>query len=270
MRQARFAGKFYPANKEELEKQLEIFVKKKDEEEKEDIKGAIVPHAGYTFSGKLAGKVISKIPKKSNFIIFGVNHSGIGKKISVSFEDFETGLGIVENNQGLGKKIVKLLKDANNDEEAHNYEHSIEVQLPFLQKTQEAKIVPILLRDLNYEECKKIAKVIAKLLNDNITVLISGDFTHYGINYGFVVKGDTKENIYKIDKSVINSVLKLDSKAVFEKASKSTICGIFGLTIITEIAKIKSWKAKLIDYYTSGDVLGDYENAVGYAGIIFQ
>ena len=271
MRKPIVAGSFYPDDKKELEKAVTRYLSKK----KENIQAVIAPHAGYIYSGKLAGDVIGRIIDKKDFIILGVNHSGLGSKVSFSLSDFETPLSIVKNNKALTEKIMQKLKkqklDANISEEAHNHEHSIEVQLPFLQKSQKKfEIIPILFQGLSYEDCKKIAEVLAEFVDNNVCVLVSSDFTHFGRSYGFIpFANNVKDNLYKLDNEVIFEIIKLDSKGVFDKAIKTTICGLYGITIITEIAKIKKMKPKLLDYYTSGDITKDYTNAVGYAGIIF-
>jgi len=261
------SGQFYPADKRQLEQQVKGCLTKK----KENAQAGIVPHAGYSFSGKLTGKVFSNIQSKENIIILGVNHSGFGSKISLSERDFETPLGVIKNNIKLGQQIKKKLT-AEISDSAHESEHSIEVQLPFIQITQpKAKIIPILLSNLTYEECKKTAEILSKFIDEDIGIIISGDFTHYGENYRFVpFTSDIKNNLYKLDKNIINEIINLNSKKVYEKAAKSTVCGICGITIITEIAKIKNWKAKLIDYYASGEISGDWDTCVGYAGIVFQ
>ncbi len=270
MRKPVVNGSFYPADKGELIDELNEFLTGK----KENVKACIVPHAGYAFSGKLAGKVISKIKEKKTFIVLGVNHSCLGNRISFSFEDFSTPLGIVKNNRDLGEKILtklKLLAYADINETAHSQEHSIEVILPFLQLSQKQfDIVPIILKDLTDVACERTAYILSKFLTEDVCVIVSSDFTHYGSNYGFVpFTGDIKENLYALDKEIIDSILALDSKSVYEKASKSTVCGIYGVAIISELAKLMRWKAKLFDYYTSGDVTQDYTNAVGYAGVVF-
>ena len=271
IRQPSVAGQFYPADKTELEDEVKEYSAGK----RKNTSMAIVPHAGYMFSGKLAGEVIGKIGKKKDFIILGVNHSGLGNKVSFSAMNFSTPLGIVKNNNALTNKILMHLKKENIgaelNEQAHEHEHSIEVQLPFLQVSQENfKIIPVLLKGLGYEECKKIAEILAEFVNENVCLLVSSDFTHYGKNYGFVpfVK-EVRKNLYHLDNESIINILNLNSKKVYELAEKSTICGLYGLTIISEIAKIKKMKAKLVGYYTSGDVVDNWDNAVGYGGVVF-
>jgi len=264
------SGHFYPSNKEQLEQEIKEYLSKK----KENIKLAVSPHAGYMFSGKLAGDTLGKFENKKDFIILGVNHPGLGCKISTSQQDFETPLGIVKNNQDLGNKILKKLKEfgAGVNEQAHKQEHSIEVQLPFLQLSQKRfEIIPILLKDLSFEDCKKIAEILSEFIDNNISLIVSSDFTHYGENYNFIpFKKDIKKNLYSLDNEIIINILNLNSKKVYELTKASTVCGLYGITIATEVAKIKNMKAKLIEYYTSGDITGDFSNCVGYAGIVFS
>lgn len=271
IKQPSVAGQFYPGNKTELEDEVKEYLVGK----RENIGMAIVPHAGYMFSGKLAGEVIGRIGKKKDFIILGVNHSGLGNRASFSAMDFSTPLGIVKNNNALGNKILAKLKkekiDADVSEQAHEHEHSIEVELPFLQVSQESfKIVPILLKELSYEECKKIAEILAGFIDENVCLLVSSDFTHYGKNYEFVpfIK-DVRKNLYYLDNEIIINILNLNSKKVYELAKKTTICGVYGITIISEIAKLRKMKAKSVGYYTSGDVVDNWDNVVGYGGVVF-
>jgi hypothetical protein len=273
MRTPVVAGQFYPADKKELEKTIKNFLVK---EKKENVKAAIVPHAGYVYSGKLAGEVLSIVPEKKDFIMLGVNHTGLGGKVCFSLEDWETPLGIVKTNKDLAEKIMHKLKheeiEAEVNEIAHAEEHSLEVQLPFLQLSQKKfEIIPIILSNLAYEECKKIAEILADFVKDNELVVVSSDFTHYGSGYGFLpFINDVKENLYKLDDEIILQILRKDSKSFYHLASKSTVCGLYGITVLTEIARIKGWKPRLIEYYTSGDIVGEWSSSVGYAGLVFE
>ena len=272
MRKPVVAGQFYPENKGDLIDEARKYLGK---QKKEGVKACIVPHAGYLYSGKLAGQVLGRIEEKKTFIILGVNHSGFGSRISFSFEDFSTILGIVKNNKQLGEKILeklKLLGYADVNENAHAGEHSIEVILPFLQLSQKQfDVVPIILKDMTDVACQRAAYILSKFVDKDICIIVSSDFTHYGLSYGFLPFAyNVKENLHSLDKGIIDSILALDSKSVYEKARKSTVCGIYGVTIVSELAKILGWKAKLVDYYTSGDITGDYSNCVGYAGVVFS
>jgi len=278
MRNAKFAGQFYPLDKEELREEVDRFLVNGGEE---DVKAAIIPHAGYPFSGKLMGDVISKIPEKKTFILLGVNHSGIGNKISFSKEDFETPLGEVKNSYGLGNEIMGKLNahdlDVGVSEDAHSNEHSLEVLLPFLQRSQPKKkkkhfrIVPILFNNLQIEECNKVAEILSDFVNREVGIIVSSDFTHYGNGFGYVpFRDNIRDRLYQKDGKIIEKILFKNPYEVYRSSSDSTVCGIYGLTVITEIAKLKNWEPKKVGYYTSGDVTDNWGHVVGYGGIVFE
>lgn len=279
MRRPIASNKFYPGDPVELHKQINNFLFNLRDEK---IKVAIVPHAGYIYSGECAGKVYSRLKGKvDTVILLGPNHTGLGNKISFSFQSFLIPFGKMDIDLELGKKILRKAKeeklDADENEKAHDYEHSLEVQLPFLHMILgEVKIVPIILKDMSYENCLKLSKIIysaAENLNRKIKIIISSDFTHHGEAYDFVLfKENIKENLYRLDKKAIDFILNFDSKGFYDYALKNTtICGSFAITIGIELAKSSGCKkAEEICYLTSGDVTGDYSNSVGYTGIIFK
>jgi AmmeMemoRadiSam system protein B len=257
------AGQFYPIDKAELEKQVKSFIKRKPDN---SIKAAIVPHAGYIFSGKCAGKIYSLLPASETYIILGVNHNALGKDIALSLENFETPLGEVKNDIELGKEILKKL-NIEEDNNPHKYEHSIEVQLPFLQIIQkDLKIVPIILKNYSLNTCKNLAKIIADSANKlkkKTFIIASSDFTHAGPSYGF-------SGSIEIDKKAIDEILKLNSKTFLQVANTTTICGAGAIATIIETSKLLgAKKAKLLSYYTSAEIMPS-ENKVGYASIAFS
>lgn len=300
MRKAIVAGQFYSAEKEELEKQIESCFKNKfgageissitlkTPSTKSEINGIISPHAGYLFSGPCASHGFSELLKlkkedlPKTFILLGPNHSGYTNSFfSLSLEDFETPLGIVKNNIALGEELLKKCKDQGliKDELAHKYEHSIEVQLPFLQyiykiKKTDFQIIPIVISTNKYENLVKLAGSISNVIKkrkEKICIIASSDFTHFGLSYGFKpFDKNIKENLYELDKKAVDDVLKFNSKEFYEKAAKTTICGASGITILIEILKnLGVKKAELLEYYTSGDINLNYDSAVGYASIVF-
>lgn len=296
MRKPVVAGSFYLSDKSSLNMQIEsCFLKKfgpgnlpRAFPVHERKYGLIVPHAGYPYSGECASHAYKSLVevKKSDlpetFIILGPNHTGHGQAVfSLSLENFETPLGLVENDTEFGEKLIEESSPlAQKDEIAHQFEHSIEVQLPFLQfcynmMKKEFKIVPIIVSTIDYDNCVKIAKIIAKIAKEQkkkVCVIASSDFTHHGPSYGFIpFTKDIKNNLYTLDRNAINKILKLDSKGFHELAIKSTICGLSTIVVCIEASKaLGAKKASLLKYYTSGDVLGDYANAVGYASIAFE
>ncbi len=266
MREPIIAGQFYEEEKQELLDQIKECFGKEVEEGDKKIYGVIAPHAGYTFSGKCQAKVYDQIAKtKENlFVVVGVNHQGSGNFISL--EDWKTPLGIVKVDKEYGKEILEKCNFLELNNERHEHEHSVEIQLPFLQFIKkDFKIVPIILSD--YNVYKELAKVLDKGM-----VIASSDFTHYGFRYGYVpFTTNVKENLYKLDKEAISFILKLDSGGFlnFVKEKKSTICGYTAILVAMENSKLRgAEKGVLLDYYTSGDIT-NYDQAVGYAGIVF-
>jgi hypothetical protein len=277
MRKAGFAGQFYPENAKELEKAVKSLMKGLKSAAKRKVYGIISPHAGYVYSGKAAASAYNQISGKEydTFIILGVNHTGYGGKISVSDEDFEIPSGIIKADREFCSELIK--KFGRNDE-AHKFEHSIEVQLPFLMhSSKNPRIVPIILSLESYEECKELAEELEKAirkLKRNACIIASSDFTHYGYGYGFLpFTGNTEEvkkKLHELDKNAIKLIEKLKAKEFFEHSGNMTICGAAAITVSLELCKrLGAKKASLLKYYTSGDVSGDYNNSVGYASIVF-
>ena len=277
------AGQFYPKSKEELEKEIkESFSSefgpgalpgRRDKE----ILGIIAPHAGYAYSGPGAAwayKEIGEARIPDVYIMLGLSHSGFGT--CVSLEDWKTPLGIVKNDKEFGKKLIE--NGIKQDERAHAIEHSIEVQIPFLQfvnQKEKIKIVPIIVSpDIDHGEiAKKIFEVI-KELDRKVCIAASSDFTHYGVNYGyFPFSDDVKENLYKLDKGAVEHIKKLDAFKFLDYigTTGATICGQIPIAVALEVSKkLGAKKAELLHYYTSGDIAGDYSSAVGYAAIVIE
>ena len=262
MKKASFAGQFYSSNSNELENNIKEMLKDAGKPLNR-VFGIISPHAGYAYSGKAAAFSYKSIYKQKfdTFVILGTNHSERG--IGISDEDFETPLGIIKTD----KEFVRLLKK-DFGQEFPSYEHSIEVQLPFIQHLFKAKIVPIAVSSDSYSECSRLAESIydaSKRLKRKICVVASGDFTHYGEDYDFTDKKPSE-----IDPVAIKLIEKMDSKKFFEFSENLTICGSSAITVCIELCKkLGSKGAKLLKYYNSGDVSKDYRNIVGYASMAF-
>src|SRR4030043_352474 len=158
------AGQFYPGSSEGLKRMIETMVD--DRAEKVEAIGLVSPHAGYIYSGVVAGAVISRVKFKDTFIIMGPNHTGRGKAFSIMTKGkWKTPLGEVEIDSELGEKILAASSHLAEDHLAHRYEHSIEVQIPFLQYFKpDVKIVPMVLASASGDICKEIGKGIAKAI----------------------------------------------------------------------------------------------------------
>ena len=284
MRESAFSGLFYEKDPVLLEKQIKSsFTGKMGpgalpiEKRTGRISAVIAPHAGYSYSGMCAAwayKAIAEAEMPDVFIIMGTGHTGFGSGISL--EDWETPFGIVKNDKELAKSIIEKGEIPRN-EDAHLEEHSIEVQLPFLQfankkEQDKLRIVPIVIsEDINYREAALQIKKSILESGKSACIIASSDFTHYGPNYGFLPFFDkAEENIKKIDFSAIDRIIKADADGFigYVERTGATICGALSIAVMMLSAEFK--KAEMLQYYTSGELTGDYKNSVSYASMTFR
>lgn len=274
MRNAAVAGQFYPGSSSELKKQIEeCFLSplgpgklpgKNDLER--DIIGGVVPHAGYMYSGFQAAHVYYRLSlqkKPELVVILGPNHTGIGTVASVSLEDWHTPLGKVEVDRELAEKSVEECDILELDEMGHQYEHSIEVQLPFLQYIyDDFKILPISMGKQDLDVASKIASYLSEIEED-VLILSSSDFTHY----------ESIQSASQKDNKAIKHILDFNAMKFvqFVYENNATICGYgpIAANILASKGRGAS-KAELLKYGTSGDVTGDMTQVVAYAGIVFR
>ncbi len=272
------AGQFYEKDPRELRKRIEWCFKhplgpgKLPTEKGEGfgvIISALVPHAGYIYSGPAAAHVyyaLAQQEKPETVIILGPNHTGLGMPISLYAKGgWKTPLGVLEIDEEVSKILLQS-EIIQEDYLAHSGEHSIEVQLPFLQYIydSEIKIVPIAMMDQRYDTAKKVAEAIISAINKvnkKIIVLASSDMTHY--------------EPYDVAKSKDTEVLQLIEDMNVEEFYKHvihenlTICG-YGPTMVSMmIARHFGGTGLILRYYTSGDITGDKSLVVGYASVIF-
>jgi AmmeMemoRadiSam system protein B len=260
------AGQFYPGSPSSLEIQLSKLIDK--QAQKEDIVGAVSPHAGYMYSGAVAGATLSRIKFKETFVIMGPNHTGYGKPFSIMTEGaWRTPLGEVKIDSKLAKQILTESRNLEEDQVAHLYEHSIEVQVPFLQYfKKDIKIVPIVLSHAPRAVYKEMGKAIAKAIKElkaEAVIIASSDMTHY----------EPQETAKRKDNQAINAILELNEDELLNRVEKLNIsmCGYAPTaTLITAAKELGAKQAELVKYQTSGDVTGDYSGVVGYAGIIVK
>lgn len=283
------AGQFYKSVFEDLDKQIIECFKSKlgpgDLPVKRDSKkityGVVSPHAGYQFSGSAQAwsyKEIAESRFPSCFIIIGPNHTGLGTgSVLTTLADWETPFGLVKSDKGFAREIKAKCDFVRDDYGAHASEHSIEVQLPFLQfinkdKLREIKIVPLIVSDYDLDICRVLGDTIADISED-ICVIASSDFTHYGPNYGYTpFTHNKKEGMYNLDDGAIKFIKKMGTKAFLDYVNKqkATICGAGAIAVCMEVMRnLGVKKGQLLNYYTSGDVINDYTNSVGYAAIKF-
>lgn len=269
------AGAFYPADKKELERMLEKFLSQV-KVEKITCNGIVSPHAGYIYCGKTAAKVYKSVKTEFDIaVILGVDHYGFGS-ISTSTENWQTPLGIVETDKEFIDELPKNF--IRTDNSVHVREHSIEVQIPWLQYLfKDFKIVPISINPIYFdlETVKEMGRVISRAIKKTgkeVLVIASSDFTHYGSIYGYKkFKGGIDEVLKKIkgeDMKIIKSICELDTEKIIELGKYRTVCGYGCIAAVVETVKLLGAKGgKLIDYLTSYEVSKDPEAIVSYCGI---
>jgi len=273
------AGSFYPEDPEELRQILKNFLENLEPKRRKCI-GIVAPHAGYEFCGKTSASVYNNVSTGfDTAIILGPNHSGLGVGVATSMERWRTPLGDIEIDEEFVKYLTKdsvIIEDP----KSHWREHSIEVQLPWLQyRFKEFKIVPITINPIYFDvkTCREIGEKIAEVtkgLRRKILIVASSDFTHYGSMYGYEpFDGSANEIIKKInemDSEVIKLITDLKPSEVIEVCDEKrlTICGYGGIAAMLFAAKILgATKGELIDYSTSFEVSKNTDAIVGYAGI---
>jgi hypothetical protein len=260
------AGRFYMKEPEALREQVEKYLRR--DIKKEDVLGIMAPHAGYFYSGKVAGAVYSKINLPDTIIIIGPNHTGIGAEIAIMSEgEWEMPNGRVEIDSSLAKELLSEAGDlAREDKEAHLPEHSLEVQLPFIQyfKT-DFTIVPICMRDQRVSTCRELGKALANVIKSKTPCLIvaSSDMTHY----------ESQKDAERKDKLAIDKILKLDAEGLLKTVIDEDVsmCGPGPTaTMIFACKELGAKRSELVLYNTSAEASGDYSAVVGYAGIIVK
>lgn len=266
IRQPVVAGSFYPANSEELSAQLDSLLPVGYESRK--VKGLIVPHAGYIYSGAVAGEVFAatEIPKR--VILIGPNHHGTGGNIAVSGADsWVTPLGEIPIATALRDRLVAEISSLSVDDQAHRYEHSLEVMLPFLLRRQpELQIVPIALGHLSLTDCLQLGSSLAEVLKnqeDEVLLLASTDMNHFS----------SAKISEKLDFMAINAMTAYDPQRLYKVVGENQIsmCGVLPTVTVMQAAHdLGASECKLVRYSHSGQVNGDNSSVVGYAGLILE
>jgi len=261
MRFPAVAGQFYPGSGAELEHQLDGML---HTEKEISCLGAVVPHAGYMYSGQVAAVVYSRLPKAETYVIIGPNHHGLGSPVALSRDSWRTPLGSVEPDLELADLLAGSIIDF--DETAHQHEHSIEVQIPFLQKRfQGFKVLPICMGLQDEQTALEVGQALSsaiKKLKRSCIIVASSDFTHY----------EPQETARKVDAKLLEAILEMDVAKLYDRVYRyeATACGYGPIAAtITATSALGAKNGQLLAYATSGDVSGDYSQVVGYAAIAF-
>lgn len=258
------AGQFYQEDPLRLRSQVEQYINRKSG--REEAVGIVVPHAGLIYSGAVAGAVYSSIVFPQTFLMLGPNHTGIGPPVALMDSgEWEVPTGVVPIDRKLGSRILLNSPDVTADAQAHMFEHSLEVQLPFMTCiSPDVRIVPIAIRSLSFDACRNLAEAIAnaiQTLDYPVTILASSDMSHH--------LPDRKAR--PLDRKVIDKILALDPLGLDDTVTRERIsmCGCLPVVIMLFACLLMGAKsARLVSYMTSGEISGDYENVVGYAGVV--
>jgi len=280
IRKPAVAGTFYSGNKEALKGQIEECflhslgpgkIPNLSSKREGKILGLVSPHAGYVYSGPVAAwgfyEVIQdEIP--DTVVILGPNHRGFGAPIAVASEgEWETPLGKVLIDSSLAKQLLEIAPAiVEEDNEAHKREHSLEIQIPFLQYGygESFKILPLCVSDQSQESSRKLGEALSQIIKEkNALIIASTDLTHY----------QPQQTAKKEDRTIIEAILSLDYRNLGKLTSKYyfSMCGpgpVMSMLVATSHAGAE--KVRLLKYATSGDITGDYSAVVGYACLVVE
>lgn len=270
LRRPAVAGRFYPANVERLSRDLDAYMRPDlpRAEQVESALGCMVPHAGYMYSGHVAGAVYRRLPVHSSYIILGPNHFGRGAPLAtMSSGTWVTPLGTVAVDKRLSEAVRQGCHLVADDSAAHADEHSLEVQLPFLQyRSQQFTLVPIAVGLTGYAALESLGRGVAQATRQAqkpVLIVASSDMNHYEPDSVTRAK----------DQQAIDAILALDPQGLYDVLRREDIsmCG-YGPTIamLTAVKELGARRAELVKYATSADAGGDRSSVVGYAGIIIS
>ncbi len=264
-RQAVVADQFYPGNPAVLRQTLDTLIPAV--QEKEDAFAVVSPHAGYVYSGAVAGETFARVQIPETVVILGPNHHGRGEALALGVSDWSMPLGKVPIERTLADAVLRRSRVIVGDDTAHLYEHSLEVQVPFLQYLQEnLKIVPIVVSHVSYSVCQEAAMDLAAAIREftaPVLIVASTDMTHY----------ESRRSASSKDRLALERILAMDPEGLYETVvgNRISMCGIMPTTIALLAAmELGAREAELVRYTDSGAVSGDTNQVVGYAGLIIR
>jgi AmmeMemoRadiSam system protein B len=262
------AGRFYPSDAAELTALIRKYSGAEPGRLSIPARACLVPHAGYVYSGHVAGAVLARVALPRKIIILGVRHYPRGEPAAIlSSGAWRTPLGDARIDEGLAKALKKACPLLREDSVAHSAEHSLEVQLPFLQAlARDFTFVPVALGTVEFESLVSVGEAIARVLaasQENVLLLTTSDLNHY--------QDDTTTRIK--DRKAIEQLLALEARGLYDTCRNEEIsmCGLGpAVAMITALNALGVKKPELVKYATSADVSGDRDAVVGYAGMIFS
>jgi hypothetical protein len=264
------AGRFYPGDPENLRDEACAYLSSADASSEPLIRaiGCIAPHAGYMYSGHVAGAVFRRIEVPELCVVLCPNHTGVGYPLAIMSQgEWETPLGNVPIDTAFAADLKGRLAALEEDATAHRAEHSAEVELPFLQLRQpRLRFVPIAIGTRHLDVLEQLGEALALAIanqNERVLIVASSDMNHY--------ESDAVTRIK--DHQAIERILTLDPRGLYDVVTQQSIsmCG-FAPTVamLTAARRLGAKSADLVKYATSGDVSGDRDRVVGYAGVIIS
>lgn len=268
LRQPAVSGRFYPSDRTELAALVRQCTKREQSTVPLRAKACLVPHAGYVYSGFVAGAVYARIALPKKILILGVRHRPPGEKAAILASGaWRTPLGDARIDETLAEALLAACPLLREDSEAHRAEHSLEVQIPFLQILQPGfAFVPIALGAMHFDELASVGEAIGCVIRgsgEEILLLTSSDLNHYEQDATTRCK----------DHKAIDRMLEVDARGLYETCRKEAIsmCGLGpAVAMLTALGGLGKTRAELVRYATSGDVSGDFSAVVGYAGMLFS
>ena len=262
------AGRFYPSNPSELAALVRECCKIVPPPKPVRARACLVPHAGYIYSGHVAGAVLARIALPKKIIVLGVRHYPRGEPAAIlSSGAWRTPLGDAPIDDSLAEALKKACPLLREDGVAHSGEHSLEVQLPFLQVlAPEFTFVPVAMGTVRFEDLVSVGEALAQVLDslkEDVLLLASSDLNHYEDDATTQIK----------DRKAIEQLLALDARGLYDSCRNEEIsmCGLGpAVTMITALNALGVKKSELVKHATSADVSGDRDAVVGYAGMLFS
>ncbi len=260
------SGQFYPSSSRELSQQISAFMD--HDKVKSRAIGVVSPHAGIMFSGKVAGEIFSRIEIPHTFILIGPNHTGYGPPVSLMPSGtWAVPTGELNIDEGISGTLLKKCDIIDADSTAHQMEHSLELQLPFiLHYSNSVNIVPILMMTDSLDVCRIVGEAVADTVLEcgyPVTIIASSDMSHF-------VSDKTARSK---DENAIKEIENLDPEGLYHTVREQNIsmCGVIPVaTMLFAAKKLDAGESHLVKYITSAEVSGDYDYVVGYAGLIIK
>jgi MEMO1 family protein len=262
------AGQFYPSHPHELSALIKKFTLVSPPAKQVRVRACLVPHAGYIYSGQVAGSVFSRILLPKKILILGVRHFPMGEALAIVSEGkWRTPLGDSDIDGSMAKRLRAACPGLREDSVAHSREHSLEVELPFLQALDPGfTFVPVAVGTLRYEDLTELGEGIARVLKEGeeeVLVVTSSDLNHY----------EDEETTKRKDQLAIERMERVDAKGLYEvcREEEISMCGLGpAVAMLTAMKRLGVTSGELVKHATSGEVSGDHDEVVGYAGMIFE